>query len=164
MTSNLLKLICHQLWDVYNFISFPKSLRSSKLEFRAKSYTHNTKLEVQKKLQQHRSCFTGLYDVPNLLKMIWIQLWDEEDFISFPKSTRSSKSEFEAKSYGQNTTSNHVLRGLSSVPSLEASTATFNGWYTWHVRCTTGKYGAPIRCPGESCRTAFQLLYLSWCL
>jgi hypothetical protein len=48
---------------------------------------------------------TGLSGVPNLLKLVWIQLWDVENFISFPKSTKSSKSEFGAKSYGQNTTS-----------------------------------------------------------
>ena len=56
---------------------------------------------------------TGLSGVPNLLKLIWLQLWDVENFISFPKSTRSSKSEFGAKSYGQNTTSGH---GLSGAP------------------------------------------------
>jgi hypothetical protein len=49
---------------------------------------------------------------------------DVENFISFPKSTRSSKSELGAKSYGQNTTSRH---GLSGAPSSEAPTATFNG-------------------------------------
>ena len=54
---------------------------------------------------------TGLSGVPNLLKLIWLQLWDVENFISFPKSTRSSKSEFGAKSYGQNTTSGHELSG-----------------------------------------------------
>jgi hypothetical protein len=43
--------------------------------------------------------------VPNLLKMIRIQLWDIDVFISFPKSIRSSKSEFGAKLYDQNTTS-----------------------------------------------------------
>ena len=57
---------------------------------------------------------TGLSGMPNLLKLIWLQLWDVENFISFPKSTRSSKSEFGAKSYGQNTTSEH---GLSGAPS-----------------------------------------------
>ena len=113
---------------------------------------------------------TGLSGVPNLLKLIWLQLWDVENFISFPKSTRSSKSEFGAKSYGQNTTSGHGLSGahrtvrcaMSGAPSSEAQTATFNGQYTWHVRCTTGQSGAPVRCAAESCRTAFQRLYLSW--
>jgi hypothetical protein len=57
--------------------------------------------------------YTGLSGVPNLLKLIWLQLWDIYNFISFPKSTRSSKSEFGAKSYGQNTTSGH---GLSGAP------------------------------------------------
>jgi hypothetical protein len=54
---------------------------------------------------------TGLYGVPNLLKPVWLQLWDVENFISFPKSTRSSKSQFGAKSYGQNTTSGLGLSG-----------------------------------------------------
>jgi hypothetical protein len=40
---------------------------------------------VLKKLQQHRSCFIGPSGVPNLLKMIWLQLWYVEGFISFPK-------------------------------------------------------------------------------
>jgi hypothetical protein len=53
--------------------------------------------------------------MPNLLKMIWLQLWNVVDFISFPKSIRSLKSKFGAKSYGQNTTSNRVLRGLSGA-------------------------------------------------
>jgi hypothetical protein len=48
-------------------------------------------------------------------KMIWLQLWDVVDFISFPKSLRSLKSKFGAKSYGHNTTSNHVLCGLSGA-------------------------------------------------
>jgi hypothetical protein len=54
---------------------------------------------------------TRLSGVPNFLKLVWLQLWDVENFISFPKSTRSSKSEFEAKSYGPNTTSQHGLSG-----------------------------------------------------
>ena len=66
---------------------------------------------------------TGLSGVPNLLKLIWLQLWDVENFISFPKS------------YGQNTTSGHGLSGahrtvrcaMSGAPSSEAQTATFNG-------------------------------------
>jgi hypothetical protein len=78
---------------------------------------------------------TGLSGVPNLLKLMWLQLWDVENFISFPKSTRSSKSEFGAKSYGKNTTSEHGLSGahrtvrcaMSGVPSSEAPTAIFNG-------------------------------------
>jgi hypothetical protein len=135
--SNLLKLTCLQLWDVDNFISFPKSPRSSKSEFGAKSYAHNTKSELLKKQEQHMGCpvHTGLSGVPNLLKLVWLQLWDVENFISFPKSTRSSKSEFGAKSYGQNTTSGHGLSGahrtvrcaMSGAPSSEAQTATFNG-------------------------------------
>jgi hypothetical protein len=40
---------------------------------------------------------TGLSGVPNLLKLVWLQLWDAENFISFAKSTRSSKSELELK-------------------------------------------------------------------
>jgi hypothetical protein len=69
---------------------------------------------------------------------------DIKDFISFPKSTRSSKSELGAKSYGQNTTSDHVLCGLfgallSGAPSSEAPTATCNVQYTWHVWCTIGQ-------------------------
>jgi hypothetical protein len=55
---------------------------------------------------------TELSGVPNLLKLVWLQLWDVDNFISFPKSTRSSKSEFGAKSYGQITTSEP---GLSSA-------------------------------------------------
>jgi hypothetical protein len=111
--SNLLKLARLQLWDVDNFISFPKSPRSSKSEFRAKRYAHNTKSELLKKVQHHMGCpvHTRLSGVPNLLKLVWLQLWDVENFISFPKSTRSSKSEFGAKSYGQNTTSEHGLSG-----------------------------------------------------
>jgi hypothetical protein len=54
---------------------------------------------------------TGLSGVPNLLKLIWLQLWDVENFIRFPKSTRSSKLEFRAKSYGQNTTSEYGMSG-----------------------------------------------------
>jgi hypothetical protein len=125
--SNLLKLTWLKLWYVDSLMNFPKSPRSSKSEFGDKSYAHNTKLEVLKKLQQHRSCFTGLSGVPNLLKMIWFKLYGIEDFIIFPKSTRSAKSEFGAKSYGQNTTRNHVLCGLSGVPSSEAPMTTFNG-------------------------------------
>jgi hypothetical protein len=99
--------------SIYNFISFPKSPRSSKSEFGAKRYAHNTKSELLKKLQQHMGCpvHTGLSIVPNLLKLVRLQLWDVENFISFPKSTRSSKSRFGAKSYGQNTTSEHGLSG-----------------------------------------------------
>jgi hypothetical protein len=65
--------------------------------------------------------------------MIWLQLWDVEDFIRFPKSTRSSKSEFGAKSYGQNTISNlfyvacPMHTGLSGAPFSEAPMATSNG-------------------------------------
>jgi hypothetical protein len=68
-----------------------------------------------KKLQQHMGCpmHIGLSGVPNLLKPLCLQLWDVGHFINFPKSTRSSKSEFGAKSYGQNTTSEH---GLSGAP------------------------------------------------
>jgi hypothetical protein len=68
-----------------------------------------------KKLQLYMGCpvHTGLSGVPNLLKLVWLQLLDVENFISFPKSTRSLKSEFEAKSYGQNTTREH---GLSGAP------------------------------------------------
>jgi hypothetical protein len=109
-----------QLLDVDNFISFPKSPRSSKLEFGAKCYAHNTKSELLKKTAAAYEMSGG----PNLLKLVCLQLWDVENFISFPKSTRSSKSEFGAKSYGQNTTSEH---GLSSAPSSEAPTTTFNG-------------------------------------
>jgi hypothetical protein len=72
-----------------------------------------------KKLQQYRGCFTGMSGVPNLLKMVWLQLWDVDNFISFLKSIRSSKSEFGAKSYGQNTTSKHgcpVHTGLFGAP------------------------------------------------
>jgi hypothetical protein len=54
---------------------------------------------------------TGLSGVPHFLKLVWLQLWDVENLISFPKSTRSSKLEFGAKSYGQNTTSEHGLSG-----------------------------------------------------
>ena len=48
---------------------------------------------------------TRLSGVPNLLKLVWLQLWDVDNFISFPKSSRSSKSEFGAKSYAHNTKS-----------------------------------------------------------
>ena len=37
------------------------------------------------------------------LKLIWHQFRDEEFFIRFPKSLRSLKSKFGAKSYAQNT-------------------------------------------------------------
>jgi hypothetical protein len=62
---------------------------------------------------------TGLSGVPNLLKLVWLQLWDVENFISFPKSIRSSKSEFGAKSYGQNRQADMgcpVHTGLSGAP------------------------------------------------
>ena len=102
---------------------------------------------------------TGLSGMPNLLKLVCLQLWDVDNFISFPKSTRSSKSEFGAKSYGENTTSGHGLSSahrtvrctMSGAPSSEAPTAS-----------TRGMSGAPVRCAAESCRTAFQRLYLSW--
>jgi hypothetical protein len=95
------------------------------LEFKVKRHAHNTKSELLIKLQQHMGCLvhTGLSDMPNLLKLVWLQLWDVENFISFPKSTRSSKLEFGAKSYGQTTTSEH---GLSGAPSSKAPTAIFN--------------------------------------
>jgi hypothetical protein len=151
--SNLFKLTWLQLWDVENFISFPKSPRSLKSEL-----CPQYKVGIAEKQRQHKGYFTGLSGVPNLLKMICLQLWDVEDFIIFSKSTRSSKSELGAKSYGQNTTSKHgmsiahrtVRCAMSSAPSSEAPTATFNGQYTWHVRCAA-----------KSCRTAFQRLYLS---
>jgi hypothetical protein len=85
------------------FYKISKKSKIIKLEFGAKSYAHNTKLELRKKMQQYRGCFTGLSGVLNLLNMVWLQLLEVENFISFPKSTRSSKSEFGAKSYGQNT-------------------------------------------------------------
>jgi hypothetical protein len=44
---------------------------------------------------------TGLSSIPNLLKLVRIQLRDVENSIRFLKSTRSSKSEFGAKSYGK---------------------------------------------------------------
>jgi hypothetical protein len=78
-----------QLWDVENFISFPKFPKSSKSKFGAKSYAHNTEFEVLQKLQQHRSCLHRTVRCDKLLKMIWLQLWDIDDFISFQKSTRS---------------------------------------------------------------------------
>jgi hypothetical protein len=58
---------------------------------------------------------TGLSGVPNLLKLVCLQLWNVDNFISFLKSTRSSKSEFGAKRYGQNMASEH---GLSGAPCL----------------------------------------------
>jgi hypothetical protein len=60
----------------------------------------------------------GLSGVPNLLKLVWLQLWDIDNFISFPKSTRSSKSEFGAKSYGkrQVSTTCPVHTGPSGAP------------------------------------------------
>jgi hypothetical protein len=76
----------------------------------------------------HRSVWCA-----KLLKMIWLQLYNIEDFISFSKRTISSKLEFGAKSYGQNTTCNLVLRGLSGaqrtvhVPSSEATMTTSIG-------------------------------------
>jgi hypothetical protein len=39
----------------------------------------------------------------DLLKLAWIQLWDVDNFTGFPKSSKSSKSEFGAKSYAHNT-------------------------------------------------------------
>jgi hypothetical protein len=71
---------------------------------------------------------TGLSGVPNLLKLIWLQLWDVESFISFPKSTRPSKSEFGAKSYDQNTTSEHGLSGAH-----------------WTIRCAMSGVPCPVR-------------------
>jgi hypothetical protein len=102
---DLLKLAWIQLWDVDDFTGFPKSSKSSKSEFGAKSYAHNTNLDCGKKLQQHKTVVHKRSDVQNLLKLAWFQLWVVENFISFSKSTRSSKSKFGAKSYGQNTTS-----------------------------------------------------------
>jgi hypothetical protein len=102
---DLLKLAWIQLWDVDNFTGFPKSSKSSKSEFGAKSYAHNTNLDCGKKLQQHKTVVHKRSGVQNLLKLAWFQLWVVENFISFSKSTRSSKSKFGAKSYGQNTTS-----------------------------------------------------------
>jgi len=84
---------------VENFISFPKSTKSSKTEFGAESNDQNTK--------HHEADFCGWPDDPtvlgysdaqNLIK--WDGLLDilVENFISFPKSTRSSKTEFGAES------------------------------------------------------------------
>jgi hypothetical protein len=55
-----------QLLDVDNFISFPKSPRSSKLEFGAKCYAHNTKSELLKKTAAAYEMSGG----PNLLKLV----------------------------------------------------------------------------------------------
>jgi hypothetical protein len=100
---------------------------------------------------------TGLSGVPNLHKLVWLQLWDVENFISFPKSTRSSKSEFRAKSYGQITTTKHGLFGapcpVRHLRKLQRLSSTAS---------SRGMFVAPVRCAAESCRTAFQRLYLSW--
>jgi hypothetical protein len=105
-------------------------------------------------MQQHMGCpvHIRLSSVPNLLKLVWLQLWDVDNFISFPKSTRSSKSEFEANSYGKIRQASmgcpvRHLRKLQRLP-LTASTC--------------GISGAPVWCVVESCRTGFQWLYLSW--
>jgi hypothetical protein len=104
---------------------------------------------------------TGLSGVPNLLKRIWLKLWDVENIISFPKSTRLSKLEFEAKSYGQNTTSEHGLSGAHRTVRC-AIFGSFNGYLQRlvHVACPVHPW--TVRCAVESCRTAFQRLYLSW--
>jgi hypothetical protein len=135
------------------------------LEFRAKLYAHNTKSELLKKLQQHMGCpvHIGLSGVPNLLKLVWIQLWDVENFISFPKSTISSKPEFGAKSYGQNTTSEHGLSGAHRTVRCAMFGAHHRKLQRLPLMASTrGMSDAPIRCTTESCRTAFQRLYLSW--
>jgi hypothetical protein len=104
---------------------------------------------------------TRMSGVPDLLKRIWLQLWDVENFISFPKSTRSSKSEYGAKSYGQNTTSEH---GLSCAPCPVR--------HLWKLQrlssiaSTRGMSGAPSDSPVrrrklQNCFN-FQRLYLSW--
>jgi hypothetical protein len=58
------------------------------------------------------------------------------EFISFPKSTISTKSEIETKSYDKNTTNKHVLSGAHQIVRLrhmygasysEALMAIFNG-------------------------------------
>jgi hypothetical protein len=51
-----------------------KSPRSSKLEFEAKSYAHNTNLEVLKNCSSTGAVCNELYVVQNLLKIIWFKI------------------------------------------------------------------------------------------
>jgi hypothetical protein len=114
------------------------------------------------------------FSAPNLLKLTWIQHSDIDNFISFPKSPRSSKSEFGAKSYAQNTRSIlfwargpvHHLRKLQQLPltastrggpthrsgvsSSEAPIATSNGLVHMEVRCTGPMHHRKVRCDGTS--------------
>jgi hypothetical protein len=111
--SNLLKLTWLQLWDVDIFISFPKSPRSSKSEFGAKSYAHNTKSELLKKTRAAYGMFGAHWTVrcAKVSQTCMASTLGCREFHKLSKSTRSSKSEFGAKSYGQNTTSEHGLSG-----------------------------------------------------
>jgi hypothetical protein len=111
--SNLLKVTWLQLWDVDNFISFPKSQRSSKLEFRAKSYAHNMKSELLKKC-------SSIWDVrftPDcpVCKFAQTCMASTLGCIEFHKLSKKYKiienRSLELKSYGQNMTSEHGLSG-----------------------------------------------------
>jgi hypothetical protein len=44
------------------------------LEFGAKSYAHNTNLEVLKNCSSTGAVCNKLYGVPNLLKIIWFKI------------------------------------------------------------------------------------------
>jgi hypothetical protein len=108
---------------------------------------------------------TRLFSVPNFLKLIWHQLWDVENFISFPKSIRSSKSKFGAKSYGQNTTSEHGLSGAHQTVRC-AIFGSSNGYLQRlvHVACSVHHRTVLCTCPVrrrklQNCfpRTIFEL-------
>jgi hypothetical protein len=76
------------------------------------------------------SVHTGLSGVPKFLKLVWLQLWDVENFISFQKvqdhRNRSSELKVMAK-IRQASTGYPVHTGPSGAPSSEAPTTTFNG-------------------------------------
>ena len=91
------------------FHKLSKDTRSSKSEFGTESNDQNTK--------HHKADFcewpddlmvTGYSDAQNLI--YWDELLDilVDNFISFPKSTRSSKTEFGAESNDQNTKHHEV--------------------------------------------------------
>jgi hypothetical protein len=119
------------------------------------------------------------FDAPNLLKLTWLQHSNIKNFISFPKSPGSSKSEFGVKSYAQNTRSIlfwarglvHHLRKLQQLPLTastrggpthrscvscsEAPIATSNGLVHVEVRCTGLVHHKKVRSAIESCNKGF---------
>jgi hypothetical protein len=71
-------------------------------------------LEVLKKLQQHKS-YLYWTSVCQITQNDMDSTMGYRGFYKLPKSTRSSKSEFVAKRYSQNTTSYPLLHGLSGA-------------------------------------------------